>query len=51
MAMMKMQEYMAKNGPPAHMRPPPAQQKMVQLQMLAHLKVQFQSDPELFASF
>ena len=43
--MMKMQEHMAKTGgPPAHMKPPPEQQKMMQLQMLAHLKQQFRGD-------
>ena len=46
MVMMKMQQHMMKNGPPTrHMsQAPPAQQKVVQLQMLAHIKMQFQSD-------
>ena len=37
----KMQEHMMKHGPPQHMRPNPEQQKIIQLQMLGHMKTQF----------
>ena len=50
MAAMKMQEYVMKNGGPPQMtmnKPPPEQQKMMQLQILAHLKGQFATQPEL----
>lgn len=44
-----MGEYMSKNPELANsMKPPPEQQKMIQLQMLGHMKMQFQSDPEIF---
>lgn len=33
------------------MRPPPEQQRAIQLQMLGHMKMQFQSEPELFREF
>lgn len=43
---MKMHEYMAKQGPPAHMqmKVPPEQQKVIQLQMIGHLKQQYVND-------
>lgn len=44
-AMIKMQQHMMKNGPP---KPPPEQQRMIQLQMLGHLKQQFKNDQVLF---
>lgn len=49
-AMMKMQQHMMKN-PPEHMKPSPEQQKMIQLQMLGHLKQQFRDNVELFSEF
>lgn len=30
------------------MKPPPEQQRAIQLQMLSHMKMQFQSDAEIF---
>lgn len=30
-----------RNGPPGGFKPPPEQQKIIQLQMLGHLKTQF----------
>ena len=50
-AMFKMQEYMMKKGPPAHMKPPPEQHKAIQLQMLGHLKQQFKQNKELHDEF
>lgn len=51
-AMLKMQEHMVKNPPQMNMmRPPPEQQKAMQLQMLAHMKMSFKADPELYADF
>lgn len=33
------------------MKPPPEQQRMIQLQMLGHMKMQFRGDPEVFKEF
>lgn len=42
---MKMNEHMMKNPAALNiMKPPPEQQKIVQLQMLAHMKLQFKND-------
>lgn len=44
-AMMKMNEHMMKNPQAASaLRPPPQQQKAIQLQMLGHMKLQFKND-------
>jgi|JI7StandDraft_1071085.scaffolds.fasta_scaffold375412_1 hypothetical protein len=40
---------MAKNPQMANiMKPPPEQQKAIQLQMLGHMKMQFKNDAEIF---
>lgn len=44
--MTKMQQHMMKNPQAASMlKPPPEQQKAIQLQMIGHMKTQFKNDP------
>jgi len=43
---MKMQAHMMKNMPQM-MQPSPEQQRMIQLQMLAHMQKEFASEPDL----
>lgn len=47
-AAMKMQAYMMKNMPQM-MQPSPEQQRIIQLQMLAHIKKELTSEPDLVA--
>jgi hypothetical protein len=50
--MMKMSEHMNKNPELASsIKPPPEQQRAIQLQMLSHMKMQFQGDVEIFKEF
>ena len=43
---MKMQAHMMKNMPQM-MQPSPEQQRVIQLQMLTHMKNEFSSEPDL----